>query len=281
MITVANSNEYKDKTPWEIVASLADKGDYIASESSFYRVLKSNKLLAHRHKSKPRNMFKPKPLIATGPNQIWSWDITYLKTQVRGQFYYLYMFMDIFSRYIVGAKVFEAESMDLSSKLINEIYLKNGIRKGQIYLHSDNGGSMKGATMLATLERLGVVPSFSRPSVSNDNPYSEALFKTTKYCPMYPANPFESLDAANDWVTEFIKWYNEEHMHSSIKFVTPGLRHRGEDKSILRQREAVYLSAQTANPMRWSGKIKNFDFISSVSLNCLNVKNNDARKQVL
>ena len=272
VIKISNSTKYKDKTPWQIVPQLADNGHYVASESSFYRILKEKNLLAHREKSKPRVVVKPLSLIATGPNQIWSWDITYLPTLVRGQFYYLYMFMDIFSRYIVGARVYDREGMDLSSKLISEIYLKNGIKKGQIYLHSDNGGSMKGATMLATLQQLGVVPSFSRPSVSNDNPFSESLFKTTKFCPLYPSKPFESLEQANEWTQRFIGWYNEEHLHSSIKFSTPGSRHRGEDKAILNKRKQVYIVAKKKNPERWSRGIKNFDYINGVKLNPGRVK---------
>ncbi len=283
MITIANSKKYMNKTPWEIVPLLCDDGVYLASESSFYRELNARKLLEHRQKSKPKNVKKPIPLVATGPNQVWSWDITYLPTLVKGLFYYLYLFIDIFSRYIVGAKVYESESMELSSKLISEIYLKNGIQKNQLYLHADNGGSMKGATMLATMQRLKVMPSFSRPSVSNDNPFSESMFKTTKYCSMYPSKPFGSLDAANEWVLKFTNWYNEDHLHSGIKFVTPGCRHRGEDKDLLMKRELIYLQAQQKNPLRWSNNVKNFNFIPSVSLNKYNLKFKEAndRKHVV
>lgn len=271
IITTANSAKYKDKSPWQIVAMLADDGKYIASESSFYRVLRAAKLLAHRGKSRAPSKRKLLPLIAYGPNEIWSWDITYLPTQVRGQHYYLYMFMDIFSRCIVGAEVYEREGMDLSSKLISEVYNKNNITNSMnLYLHSDNGGSMKGATMLSTLQRLGVIPSFSRPSVSNDNPFSESLFKTVKYCPMYPTKPFASAEEARAWVIKFTAWYNEEHLHSSIKFVTPLSRHEGKDVEILRRRKLVYLKAKREKPERWSRDIKNFDFIPCVHLNSLN-----------
>lgn len=177
IISTANSKEYVDLSPWKIVAKLADEGQYIASESSFYKVLKENKLLAHRSKAKAPQKKKPIPLVATGPNQIWSWDITYLKSSIRGEYFYLYLFMDIFSRKIVGYDVFESESMDYSSKVFEKICINEGISKNQLVLHSDNGGPMKGATMLATLQRLGVVPSFSRPRVSDDNPYSESLSK--------------------------------------------------------------------------------------------------------
>lgn len=188
-------------------------------------MLKENKLLNHRGKSKPANHYRPAPLAAHGPNEIWSWDITYLKTLIRGQFYYVYLMMDVWSRKIVGFDVHEEESMEHSSILINNICINEGIEKDQLVLHSDNGGPMKGATMLATLERLGVAASFSRPRVSNDNPFSESLFKTLKYCPKYPER-FVSLAEAKQWMIVFMDWYNN-HQHSGIKFVTPNERHQG------------------------------------------------------
>jgi len=211
IISTANSKEYVDLSPWKIVAKLADEGQYIASESSFYKVLKENKLLAHRSKAKAPQKKKPIPLVATGPNQIWSWDITYLKSSIRGEYFYLYLFMDIFSRKIVGYDVFESESMDYSSKVFEKICINEGISKNQLVLHSDNGGPMKGATMLATLQRLGVVPSFSRPRVSDDNPYSESLFKTLKYKSDFP-EIFIEVNDVKKWMLRFTNWYNEEHL---------------------------------------------------------------------
>lgn len=269
IIKISTSEKYVDKTPNEIVPMLADKGIYIASESSFYRVLKENKLMAHRGKSKPKAHKKPEPLIATAPNQIYSWDITYLKTSVLGVFYYLYMFMDIFSRKIVGFKVHQTESMVYSASLINEICKREGINNNQLILHSDNGGAMKGATMLATLQRLGVMPSFSRPRVSDDNPYSESLFKTLKYCPEYPMRPFTSIEEASSWVTQFVSWYNNEHLHSGINFVTPNNKHNNEDGYILSRRKIVYKEARLRNKNRWSGKIRNWNKIEKVYLNYL------------
>jgi putative transposase len=269
MIKIATSKDYQDLSPWQIVASLADQGTYLASESSFYRVLKERALLEHRRKSKKPNYYKPAPLTARAPDQIWSWDITYLLSPVRGQYYYLYLFMDIFSRKIVGFNVYESESMDYSAKLFAEICDKESINKDQLTLHSDNGGCMKGATMLATLQTLGVVPSFSRPRVSDDNPYSESLFKTLKYCPEYPSEPFESIEAARAWVKDFVEWYNNEHLHSGIKFVTPSQRHKGQDKEILIKRKEVYEKAKEKNPNRWSGQTRNWNFIDEVYLNHL------------
>lgn len=268
IIKVSNSKEYMDYSPWIIVAKLADKGIYIASESSFYKVLKESKLLNHRGKSKPANRYKPKPLTANGANQIWSWDITYLKTLVRGQFYYVYLMMDIWSRKIVGFDIFEEESMEHSSTLVNKLCVAEGIKKDQLVLHSDNGGPMKGATMLATLERLGVAASFSRPRVSNDNAYSESLFKTLKYCPKYPDH-FKDLNEAKSWMIKFTDWYNN-NPHSGIKFVTPNDRHSDLDINILINRKEVYLEAKNKNPSRWNSKnIRNWDREEKVYLNHL------------
>ncbi len=268
IIEVANEPGYENLPPSKIVPKLADEGRYIGSESSIYRVLKAKKMLAHRLKSKPtRQNKKPKALTATGPNEIYSWDITYLPTQVRGIFLYLYLVMDVFSRKIVGYQVYERESSALAADLMKDICQREGIQRQQVSLHSDNGSPMKGATMLATLQKLGIVPSFSRPSVSNDNPYSESLFRTLKYRPEYPEQAFANLQAARTWVQGFVDWYNHEHLHSSINFVTPAQRHNGEDIDILAKRKAVYKQAKSEHPERWSGDIRNWDRVEEVHLN--------------
>ncbi len=271
VIKVATSKKYMDYSPWIIVAKLADEGRYLASESSFYKILKEAKALNHRGKSSPSNNSRPNPLIASSPNEIWSWDITYLKTLVRGQFYYLYLIMDVFSRRIIGFNIHEEESMEHSSVLMDNICINEGIEKGQLVLHSDNGGPMKGATILATLEKLGVAASFSRPRVSNDNPYSESLFKTIKYCPKYP-DRFKDLAEAKQWMIMFIDWYNN-HQHSGIKFVTPNERHLGLDIEILKNRKKVYMDAKEKHPERWGNrKTRNWDREEKVYLNCLQKK---------
>ena len=269
VLSLANSEKYMDKPPSQIVPLLADEGVYVASESTFYRILKSEKMLAHRGKRKQPCRKKPKELEATGPNQVYSWDITYLKTSILGKFYYLYMFVDIWSRNVVGWEVHENENMIKSSQLISKIYQSEGLAPDQVTLHSDNGGPMKGATMLATLQALGVMPSFSRPSVSNDNAYSESLFGTMKGCPQYPSKPFESLEAATAWVKKFVQWYNFEHLHSGIKFTTPHSRHIGADKSVLEKRKAIYERAKNDNPNRWSQETRDWDHIEKVGLNML------------
>jgi len=272
IISIANSEKYRDLSPAKIVPTLADEGRYIASESSFFRVLRSEKMMSHRSNSSPRKVTPPEELTATKPNEIWSWDITYLKTSIRGKFYYLYLPMDVFSRMIVHWEIHEFENSDLSSMMIENACIKNNVAKDQVILHSDNGGPMKGATMLATLQRIGVVPSFSRPAVSNDNPYSESLFKTLKYCPQYPEKGFESLEDAKSWMTKFIHWYNHIHLHSSIKFVTPYSRHHGMDVKVLENRKIVYAAAKAKNPKRWSRQTRCWDQDNQVFLNPRKVK---------
>lgn len=184
--------------------------------------------------------------------------------------------MDIYSRKITGFRVHDCESMEHASVLVEDICVSKRILKDQLILHSDNGGAMKGATMLATLQRLGVVPSFSRPRVSDDNPYSESLFKTLKYCPEYPSKPFASIEEASKWVEEFVNWYNNEHLHSGIKFVTPASRHAGRDKAILEKRKEIYEQAKIKNPNRWSRGIRNWSKIEEVFLNYLQEEKKDA-----
>lgn len=268
ILAVANSAEFASLTPWQIVPRLADRGEYLASESSFYRILKKENCLAHRSRSQPRRHQKPEELMALAPNQIWSWDITYLRAEIKGTFYYLYLPMDIFSRMIVHWEIHESESAELASQMITKACERQGIKRDQIKLHSDNGGPMKGATMLATLQWLGVAPSFSRPSVSDDNPFSEALFKTLKYCPSFPnGGRFESIEAARAWVERFVQWYNHVHLHSGINWVTPASRHENRDRAILEKRTAVYEAARSQNPNRWSKSTRDWSRPNVVELN--------------
>ena len=215
----------------------------------------------------PRTVSKPTGYKATGPNQVWSWDITFLRTTIVGQFLRLYLVLDIYSRKIVGWEIHETERADYAATLIRQACLTEGIHEAGLVLHADNGSPMKGATMLATLQHLGVVPSFSRPSVSNDNPYSESLFGTMKYMPTFPAHPFDSVEAAREWVEGFVAWYNVMHRHSGIQFVTPVERHSGKDTEILQKRKAVYEAAKQRHPERWSRDIRNWDAVGEVWLN--------------
>ena len=267
ILAVANQPEFAHMPPSQIVPILADQGLYIASESSFYRVLREADQLAHRGKAKPPVRKRPAPLQASAPNQLWSWDITYLATTIKGTFFYLYLIMDVYSRKIVGWEVFETESAEQAAQVFHKAHLREGIRAESLVLHSDNGSPMKGATMLSTLQRLGVMPSFSRPSVSDDNPYSESLFKTLKYHPGFPDKPFDSLQEAREWVAGFQQWYDQVHRHSALKFVTPAQRHCGEDGVILEQRHALYEVAKARRPERWSGPSRNWEPEKIVYLN--------------
>lgn len=269
VLDACNRPEYQSLPPSQIVPILADRGEYLASESTFYRILHDAEQAAHRGRAQaPREVAKPRALQANAPNQVWSWDITYLPTRIKGDFLRLYLILDIYSRMIVAWEIHREETAAHAAELIRKACLKQGIQQNQLVLHSDNGSPMKGATMLATLQGLGVAPSFSRPSVSDDNPYSESLFRTAKYCPSYPNKPFAGLDQARAWVWQFTQWYNNEHRHSGIKFVTPAQRHAQTDLTLLNQRSVVYEAAKAANPLRWRNRtVRNWTPITSVWLN--------------
>jgi len=268
ILKIANSPEHRDHSPNQIVPQLADEGIYLASEATFYRTLREEGQMNHRESSKaPVARHRPEEYVATAPNQVWSWDITYLCSPIRGVFYYLYVMLDVWSRKIIGWTVREVESGDYASAMVEAACAQEGVQHDQLVLHSDNGGPMKGATLLATLQELGITASFSRPSVSNDNPYSESLFRTTKYRPEYPRRPFASLEEARRWVTWFVRWYNTEHRHSAIRFVTPDERHSGRDTEILAKRSAVYAAARERCPERWTGDTRNWTPIETVALN--------------
>jgi transposase InsO family protein len=268
VLAVINSGEFKDLPPSQIVPRLADQGYYLASESTMQRLLRSRCQNAHRRSACPaKKRHKPFALKATLVNQVYTWDITYLPTQIKGQYFYLYVFVDIFSRFIVGAQVFESESAALAADLLKDICERHGIDKGQVHLHSDNGSPMKGQTMLAMMHELGVIASRSRPSVSNDNPYSESLFGTLKYRPLMPVKPFESIEQARKWAIGLVDWYNQDHRHSSIKFVTPEQRHLGQDINLLLKRAEIYAQARDKNPARWSKNTRNWCPVTEVHLN--------------
>ncbi len=261
------SSAYRDMSPKQIVPRLADEGIYVASESSFYRILRAQRMDRHRQRSRPASGRKPGSHCANGPNEVWSWDITYLPTQVRGVFLYLYLMVDIYSRKIVAWQVHGRESAEQASELVTEACFVEKVKPGQVVLHSDNGAPMKGATLLARLQELGVMPSFSRPSVSDDNAFSEALFRTMKYRSWYPDKAFADIDEARRWVEGFVHWYNNVHLHSGIRFVTPQQRHTGRDRAILARRHQVYQQARRRHPERWSAATRNWNPPGTVFLN--------------
>jgi transposase InsO family protein len=267
LLEIATSPEFRDHAPSQIVPRLADRGEYVASESTFYRVLRDEDMQHHRERSRPATS-RLREQVADGPWQLASWDITYLRSRVRGQFYYLYLVEDVWSRMILGWEVHETEGNELAAALVERIRRENpGVDLRGWVLHSDNGGPMKGATMLATLQRLGVIPSFSRPGVSDDNPYVESLFRTLKYCAEYPSSGFASVEQARRWVGRFVAWYNDSHQHSGIGFVTPAARHAGDDVAILAARRETYARARDRHPERWSRHTRPWKRPATVTLN--------------
>ncbi len=269
IIETVNQPEFASKPPCEIVPSLADQGIYLGSESTFYRVMHEEKMQNHRGRSDAPDRYRPTTYSAEAPNEVWMWDITYLGGPIKGAFYYLYLFSDLYDRSIVGWEVYEEENAERASELVRRICLAQGrLTTEPLVLHSDNGTPMKGSTMLETLYALGITPSHSRPRVSNDNPYAESLFKTLKYQPNYQPKGFETLEAAREWVDLFVKWYNEEHHHSGLQYMTPAKMRSGEGPAIMEKRRGVYEAAKAAHPERWNGRaIRNWTMPEKVYLN--------------
>lgn len=268
LLAVMTSARYGHMPPKQLVPRLADEGTYIASESTMYRLQKRVGRGAHRrpvlrtHVTRGTTVHR-----ATRSNQLWSWDITYLPTVIRGRFLRLYLVLDVWSRRIVGWDVHEHEVASHAAALIQRICADSGIDPQGLVLHSDNGKPMRGTTMVATLQWLGIVPSFSRPHVCNDNPYSEALFRTLKHTPVYPRLPFADLEAAYRWVARFVTWYNSEHRHSAIRYVTPDERHSGAEVAVLARRHTLYEHARSRKPERWPRHTRNWTPLGTVMLN--------------
>lgn len=269
ILDACHAPEHADLPPAQIIARLLDeKQRYIASESSFYRVLRRHGEQCHRGRAKaPARQSKPTSYRADGPRQVWTWDCTWLPGPARGVFFYLFMILDIYSRKIVGAEVLDAETATGATDVLERAVLAERCVLRPLVLHADNGSPMKGATLLETLRRLEIEPSFSRPRVKDDNAFSEALFRTCKYVPDFPKSGFATIEAARAWVHRFKQWYNHEHRHSAIRYVTPHQRHTGEDRAILAHRAAIYAEARSRNPRRWSGKIRDWEPIAGVWLN--------------
>lgn len=268
VLALMTSSPYAGVSPKQLVPRLADQGIYVASESTMYRLQRRYGLRASARPTMRSHVTRAATVHrATGPNQVWSWDITYLPTTVRGRYLYLYLVLDVWSRRIVGWQLHQHETPKLASDLIQRICDDEQIDPNGLVLHSDNGKAMRGSTMVATLQWLGIVPSFSRPHVCDDNPYSEALFRTLKHGPSYPRFPFASLNAARRWVARFVDWYNREHRHSAIRFVTPHERHFGLESALLARRRALYERARRKKPQRWSGPTRNWAPIGTVVLN--------------
>ena len=270
LLQVANEPRFAAVPPARIVPMLADEGCYLASESSFARVLREHGQNAHRGRAKaPKAVRPPTTHIATAPRAVWCWDMTYLPAIVLGRWFHLYLILDLYSRKIVGWEVHDSDDSDHAVHLVRRTALAEGIAMmaTKPVLHGDNGSTLKATTVLAMLNWLGVKPSYSRPRVSDDNAYAESLFRTAKYRPEFPIKGFATLDEARAWAAGFVRWYNFEHRHSGIRYVSPAQRHAGEDHAILAARHKLYIRARERNPARWSGKTRNWTPIGAVTLN--------------
>jgi len=249
-LEVLHSEEYVDKAPAQIWAGLLDAGKYLCSIRTMYRILHANaEVRDRRNQSRHHNYSKPE-LLATQSNQVWSWDITKLKGPAKWTYFYLYVILDIFSRYVVGWMVANRESSALAEQLISETIQKQNISADQLTLHADRGSSMKSKTVALLLADLGVNKSHSRPHVSDDNPFSEAQFKTLKYHPEFPEY-FGSIQDSRDFNRTFFNWYNNEHYHFGINLLTPAMVHYGESEKVIEKRQVVLDAAFQKNPERW------------------------------
>ena len=245
-----NSERFVDHSPRQVYGTLLDEGEYHCSVSSMYRILNEHAEVKERRRQRTHPQYKRPELLATGPNQVWSWDITWLKGSSKWQYFYLYVILDIFSRYAIGWMLAEQESGDLAEHLIAETCRKQGIERDKLTLHADRGAPMTSQTVAQLLEDLGVAKSHSRPHTSDDNPFSEAQFKTLKYRPDYPER-FDGMNHAREWATSFFDWYNNHHRHSSLGLMTPATVHSGLADQLTAQRQKVLQRAYATHPERF------------------------------
>ena len=282
MLDVLHGERFVDKTPYEAYNALIDEGTYYCSTRTMYRVLEEQgETTARRKQRNHRDAVKPE-LIATKQNEVWSWDITKLKSDRKWTYFYLYVILDIYSRYVVGWMVADCESKELAKQLIQETALKQGVLPDQLTLHSDNGPSMKSHTLSALLDNLGITKTHNRPYTSDDNPFSEAQFKTLKYCPDFPGE-FTDIYTAEKFLQKFFLWYNNEHYHSGIAWLTPAIVHCGDASKVLENRHKTLLNAFFENPLRFNNKKPQLKELASavyinppqtIKINLENMENN-------
>jgi putative transposase len=245
-----NSERFQDSAPRQVYATLLDEGTYLCGWRTMYRILDSYKeVKERRNQLRHPNYTKPE-LLTTGPNQLWSWDITKLKGPVKWSYYYLYTILDVFSRYVPGWMIAERELARLAEELITATCEKQGVQPGQLTLHADRGSSMRSKPVALLLADLGVTKTHSRPHVSNDNPYSESQFKTMKYRPGFP-DRFGCIEDARAWARPFFQWYNHDHHHSALGLMTPATVHFGQAQQVTDQRQQVLQVAYAAHPERF------------------------------
>jgi len=254
VLDTLHEKRFWDSNPYQVYTTLLDEGTYLCSVRTMYRILDKNNEVKERRNQVSRPPYEKPELLATGPNQVWSWDITKLKGPQKWTYFYLYVILDIFSRYVVGWMVAHRESAPLAKRLIKESCEKQQISEGQLVIHADRGPSMTSKAVAHLLADLGVTKTHSRPHVSNDNPYSESQFKTLKYHPEFP-NRFGAVQDARSFCQVFFPWYNKEHKHSALGFLTPEQAHYGLAEEILKNRASVLKSAFKEHPNRFKGKM--------------------------
>jgi putative transposase len=253
ILDLLHSERFVDQSPNEVYATLLDEGRYLGSVRTMYRILAENQEVRERRAQRKHPVYQKPELMATGPNQVWSWDITKLRGPSKGIYYHLYVILDIYSRYVVGWLVAERESGELAGLLVAESYKKQGIEPDQVCLHADNGPAMTSQDLSELMANLGISKSHSRPYVSDDNPYSESQFKTLKYRPEFPER-FGSLEDTRLFLRGFFAWYNKEHHHVGIGLLTPEVVHYGQAQRVIAQRQQVLLVAYHAHPERFVRK---------------------------
>jgi putative transposase len=250
VLETLNGDRFLDQAPAQVHATLLDEGTYLCSPRTMYRLLDAAGEVKERRNQVRRPHYAAPELLATRPNQVWSWDITKLLGPAKWTYFYLYVILDIFSRYVVGWMIAPHESAALAERLIAETCAKQGIAPGQLTLHADRGGAMRSKPVALLLADLGVVKTHSRPYVSNDNPFSEAQFRTLKYCPHFP-DRFGSIEDGRAFGQEFFRWYNQEHRHSGLGFLTPAVVHFGQADVVRAHRDRVLAAAYAAHPERF------------------------------
>jgi len=250
ILATLNSERFVDCSPRQVWASLLDENVYLCSWRTMYRLLHQNQQIRERRQIRRHPRYVRPELAASGPNQVWTWDITYLKGPLRGCFYYLYVVIDLYSRLVVGWLLADRECEELARRLLEQSYRKHGVQPGQLTVHADRGAPMKSKSVQALLSDLEVRRSHSRPRVSNDNPYSEAGFKTMKYSPDFPVR-FGSFEEAEEFCRAYFLWYNQEHYHTGIALLTPAQVHYGEAEAVLARRQATLDAVFAAHPERF------------------------------
>jgi putative transposase len=250
VLDALHAEDFCDQSPYEVHATLLERGCYLCSTRTMYRILASNHEVRERRDQLRHPLYVKPELMASGPNQVWSWDITKLKGPAKWVYYYLYVILDIFSRYVVGWLLAQQENAGLAQRLIRETCLKQDVEPGQLILHADRGAPMTSKTLAQLVADLGVEKSHSRPHISDDNPFSESQFKTIKYSPGFP-DRFGSPEHAREVSRDLFNWYNHEHHHSALSYLTPAVVHYGRAEQVLAERHQVQLAAYREHPERF------------------------------